>query len=300
MKMRLILIIALLLGTACGSAGNGETRPRVVVTTSILADVTGQIAGDQAEVVTLIPAGTEAHDFQPSAQQVARIQEADLVIANGLGLEEGLHDVLDNLPPDRLLELADEVDPIPFSGDPPDDHAHLDPHFWHDPLRMAAAVDLIAAALKTLPEVNGTVITDRAAEYINRIEAADAEIVSSLEPVSPDRRKLVTSHDSFGYFADRYGFEVIGAIIPGGSTLGAPSSADLARLVAVIRQSQVPAIFVEYGVSPALAQALAGEVGSAVQVVELYSDTLGPPGSGSATYLELITTNGKLIAEALK
>jgi zinc/manganese transport system substrate-binding protein len=238
---------------------------------------------------------------------VAEISEADLIVANGLDLEEGLEDVLSQAASEGLnvLEVGDGVDPRvinPLATSHDDDgaesgeHGAFDPHFWQDPIRMKTAVDLIATAL------TGAGSPDAAAnaiEYLAEIDATDAQIIRLLEPIPDDRRLLVTNHDAFEYFAERYGFDVIGTIIPGGSTLAEPSSAEMAALVETIISNQVPAIFVENTVSPALAEILAEETGTEVEVVQLTSDSLGEPGSATGTYLEMLIANATAIAEAL-
>ena len=203
----------------------------------------------------LLPIGADPHDHQPSARQLALVNEADLVVANGLRLEEGLVDALDSAEADgaNVLEVAPLVDPIPLGGtgaesgcDPTQesgDTSRCDPHVWTDPVRMAAAARTIAAELAAL---DSSVDWEGNAErYAQELLVADEEIAATLEAVPDDRRTLVTNHDSLGYFADRYGFEVVATVIPGGTTLGDPSSAELADLVAVIGDTGVPAIFAE-------------------------------------------------------
>ena len=162
---------------------------------------------------------------------------------------------------------------------------------------MAIAVDLITTELARLrPEVDWVA---GAAGYRARILATDVEVADILSAVAEDRRKLVTNHDALGYFAARYGFEIVATVIPGGSTLSEPSGSDLAHLVTAIRSSGVTAIFAENTSPSTLADALAAEIGSQVAVYELYTGALGPPGSGAATYLDMMTTNAHTIADAL-
>ncbi len=120
-----------------------------------------------------------------------------------------------------------------------------------------------------------------------------------LAGVPPERRLLVTNHEAMGYFAERYGFEILGVVIPGGSTLAEPGAAEVAELAAIIREAEVPAIFAETSYSTALADALASEAGTEVEVVELYTESLGEPGSGAETYTGMVTTNAERIAAAL-
>ena len=208
--------------------GDDPDGPTVVATNSILGDIVSKVVGDEAEVVVLIPLGADPHEFQPSARDVASINGADLVVANGLGLEAGLGDVLDSAESDGVpvLRVAEEVDPIPFG--PGGDSNSLDPHFWTDPLRVGAAASVIAVRLESgLP---GGPWQANADGYIAEMTQLDAQIEDILSPIPDDDRNLVTNHDAMSYFAARYGFDVIGTVIPGGSTLADPSSAELAEL----------------------------------------------------------------------
>lgn len=304
---RTIPILALMLAvTACGSGDDTTDGGAldVVATTTILGDIATHVVGDSGTVTTLLPIGTDPHDYQASARQAAAIAGADLVIANGLGLEEGLSDVLDSAAADgaNIVEIAPLVNPIPFATDHADadathDHSNDDPHFWLDPLRDADAARLIAAELTAVDP--NTDWTARAATYADELTTTDIQITETLSAIPDDRRKLVTNHEAFGYFAERYGFEVIGAVIPGGSTLAAPSSAQLSELAGLIDTVGVPAIFTETTESEALADALAAEVGKQIAVVQLYTGSLGEPGSGADTLTGMLLTNARLIADAL-
>jgi zinc/manganese transport system substrate-binding protein len=294
------MAVTLVLVSACSGAGS-ETptdRVRVVATTSILGDVVSRLGGDGIELDVMIPRGIDPHDFSPSAQQVAAISSADLVVANGLQLEEGLEDVLAQAESEGItvVEVGPAVDPLPAGDGDGDGNGAFDPHFWQDPIRMKAAVDLIGLSLVTAGVPEAEQLTSA---YQAEIDATQAEIVATLDPIPSDRRLLVTNHDAFAYFADRYGFEVIGTIIPGGSTLAEPSSAEIAALVETIVANDVPAIFVENIGSLDLADILAAETGTEVDVVQLVSDALGEPGSETGTYLGMLIYNASAIADAL-
>ena len=176
------------------------------------------------------------------------------------------------------------------------DHGSHDPHVWMDPLRVADAAELIAKELANLDSSVDWMAN--ATAYADQLRALDAEVVSMLGAVSEDRRKLVTNHDAFGYFADRYEFEVVATVIPGGSTLADPSSSDLAELVEVLIDEAINVIFAETIEPSALAEALADEV-DGVTVVELFTGSLGEPGSGAETYIDYVRTNASRIADAL-
>ena len=303
-RIAAFLLVAGLVGAACGGNGaDSDAQLSVLATTTMLGDVASNIAGDDAVVETLLPIGTDPHDFQASARQVAAIVEADLVIANGLGLEDGLLDVLEGAVADgvNVFEIAELLDPIPFGEAGGDGgSSDRDPHVWLDPLRMATAAELIAAELARLDDTIDWAARARA--YATELRDADAQIVSILDAVPSENRKLVTNHDALGYFAQRYGFDILGTVIPGGSTAAAPSSAELAQLVGVIEAADVDAIFVETTEPAALAEAVAAEVdgGRSILVVELYTGSLGEAGSGAETLIEMLTLNARRIAESLR
>ena len=293
----LLLVGAALVG-ACGQASDETVRSGidVVVTTSILGDVTSAIVGDSANVSVLMPVGTDPHEFQASSQQVAEIQNADLVVAIGLGLEHGLANVLDTVAEDgaNVLYLAPLLDPIPWGSSEGDG---LDPHVWLDPLRMEKAVGLIVAELDALDPTVDWGIGGRV--YSEELALTDREVETILGVVPDERRKLVTNHDSLRYLAARYDFELIGVVVPGGSTLGETSSEQLAHLVDVLMTEDLSVIFAETTQPTALAEVVANEVGEEVEVVTLYTGSLGEPGSDAGTYLGMLRVNAQRIANAL-
>ena len=304
-----LIVLILTVAGCAGETGADPEGPRIIATTAVWGDVVVEIVGDGAEVDVLIPAGADVHDYEPTPQQIASLHTADLVIANGLGLEESLSDVLGSAVSDgaNVLELAPQLDPLPFAGhgDGEDaDHdgeegedGNADPHVWFDPDRVIDATEMIGDGLA---EVDDSVDwMARAAAYSQRLLAADREIQAILDAVPLERRKLVTNHDALGYFANRYGFEVIAVVIPGGSTLGDPSSAEMAALVEAIEHEGIRTIFAETHLPTRLAEAVASEVGDDVSVVELYTGSLGEPGSEADTLIGMLVTNARRIAQAL-
>ena len=279
---------------SCAGTDPQDQDLLVVTTTSILGDIAAHVVGDEGEVAVLIPIGVDAHDFSPSSQQVSLLAAADLVVANGLGLEAGLEDVLGTVAYDgvEVLELAPLVDPIELSAS-----SALDPHFWMDPIRVGDAALALADALD---DHHPGGWQDRAERYGTGLDATDREIEDLLSVVPSEQREMVTNHEAFGYFADRYGFEILGVVIPGGSTLAEPSSADLAALVEVMKQSGTKAIFAETTSPATLADAVAAELGDDVEVIELFTESLGGPGSGAETLPEMLQTNAERISEALR
>ena len=302
-RMRTILIpVAIALGltglTGCAPDDDGaeDEGLLVVATTSIWGDVASQVLGDHGRVETLIPAGVDSHDYQPSPRAIALLREADLVVANGLGLEEGMDDVLADAAGDgvAVMEIAPLLDPLPLTldGQPP----RPDPHVWLDPVRVADAARLLADRLAAVePSVDWATSAE---VYAERVLSAHQEIADQLAAVPAQARRLVSNHESLGYLAQRYDFEVAAVVVPGGSTLAEPSSQHLADLVALIQEQGVKAVFTETTHSARLAEAVAAEAGD-VPVVELHIEALGDPGSGASTLVDMLVLNAETIADAL-
>ena len=330
MRRSLLVTVAAatLVLSACGSADSSAPQPaatpaasavNVVATTTMLGDVVGQILSCAGGTVTvLMPAGTDPHDFSASSDQVAAMVTANLVVANGLGLEAGLTDAFENAAADgaKVFEVGPLVDPIEFGagaheegheeegpeeeGHEEEGHEHgsLDPHFWFDMNRMALAAELIGAELaeSTGDGAYATCATTTAAN----IRTAEAGVRTALESEPADQRILVTDHEALGYLADTYGYEIAGTVIPSGTTLAEPSSADLAALVATIKAEGVTAIFANVAQTTGLAEAVAAETGTPIKIIPLYVESLGAPDSPAATYLQMMQTNADLIASGLK
>lgn len=302
MRSRAIVVLAILASTvtACTEEADDRSEPLVVATTTIVGDLVRNVAGDAARVEVLMPIGADPHEFQPSARQGASLREADLVVTSGLGLEERLQDLVDAARDDgvEVLELGPRLDPLPLGEEEaPPGEPEPDPHWWLDPVRAQEAVRLIAARLDVVR--TGEAWQRRADAYVAELQALDEEVDRLVAGIPQERRKLVTLHDAFRYFAARYGFEVVGVVISGGSTEAQPSAQEIADLAALIRAEGIPAIFGETTLPTQLADALAREIGSGVQVVRLYSGSLDEPGSGAGTYLDMIATDAQRIAEAL-
>ncbi|MGH8870574.1 MAG: metal ABC transporter solute-binding protein, Zn/Mn family [Acidimicrobiia bacterium] len=292
--------LSLSLTVAACDADDGPARdgPIVVATTSILGDIASSVVGDEGRVEVLIPIGVDAHDFVPSARQAALAAAADLVVSNGLGLEAGLGDLLASAAGDGIptIELAPLVEPLPFTTPEDGGRDREDPHFWMDPFRVGvSALELGEALTATHPGR----WRERAAAYASDMETTDETVAELLAPIPGDRRKMITNHQAFGYFAARYGFEILGVVIRGGSTLASPSSAQLAELVQVMEQEDARVIFAETSQPTRLAESVAAELGEEVEIVELFTESLGGPGSGAETLSEMLSTNARRIAAAL-
>ena len=294
-------VLALLLPAALsGCAAFGGERSGVVVTTNILGDITRSIVGDQADVTVIMPPNADPHSFGVSAQQAAELEEAELVVYNGLGLEEG---VLRNVEAAEQagapsLEVAAGIDPLDFSEG--EEAGQADPHFWTDPVRVGDAVDLIAdAVVEQVDGVDEDRVRANAEDYRGEVEALHEDAEERFAALPEDRRKLVTDHHVFGYLADRYGFEVIGAVIPSGTTLASPSSADLKSLSDAVREAGVPAVFADSAQPDRLTRVMAEEADLEIEVVPLFTESLTDEDGDAPTYLDMARYNTGAIADAL-
>ncbi|PPH84039.1 zinc ABC transporter substrate-binding protein AztC [Rathayibacter sp. AY1D9] len=289
---------AVLLLSGCTSAEEDE-RPLVIVSTNILGDVVGELVGDEAQVVTLMKPDTDPHSFEISAQEAARLRSADLVVSNGLGLEEGLQQHLDEASGEDVpaFVAGDAVDVLDYSEG--DAEGSPDSHFWTDPGRMIDVVDSLGPVLAALDGVDPAAVRDRTAGYRAELERLDSEMAAAFAAIPAERRALVTNHHVFGYLADRFDFDVVGAVIPGGTTLAAPSASDLADLVDAVEQTGVPTIFAESSSPDRLVQALASEADIRVEVVELFTESLTGPEGGAPDYLAMMRVNTQRIATGL-
>lgn len=356
------------------SAGDDEMAvepegdaPLVLGTTSIWADVTSNLACDGLAVVeSVMEPGVDPHGYSPSLADRARMEEAVLVVANGLELEEGLVDTLEAVAAagTPVFHVADHVETIDFgAGDSHDDHdddhadhddddhddhadhadhdddhadgeadghddddhadhadhdadeaddhadeadghdhghdhTGADPHVWFDPVRVSGMLDELAGRLTADAGLDPDAVGACLSRYQDELTRLHDEIVEALSALAPADRRLVTNHDALGYFADRYGFEVIATVIPGGSTLAEPSTAALGELADLIAETGVRAVFAEQIQSADTVESLAARAGP-VEVATLYTGALGPPGSGADTYAGFMRTNARIIADAL-
>ncbi|UYO97568.1 metal ABC transporter substrate-binding protein [Microbacterium sp. M28] len=280
--------------TGCGAAASD--RPTVYVTTNILGDVVTEIAGDRLDVVTLMAPGADPHSFELSAQQAAGMRAADLVVANGLGLEEGLIQHVDAAADEgvEVVVAGDHVDVLEYA-----DGAGPDPHFWTDPAQMILVVDALAPELAELAGDGADEVRSAADVYRAELSDLDDDMATALAAVPTEHRALVTNHHVFGYLAHRYDVTLLGAAIPGGTTLAAPSAADLQELVDAIDQVGVRTIFAESSSPDRLVQVLAEEADRDVAVVELITESLAAPGEPGDTYLDMMRVNTTRITEGL-
>lgn len=331
-------------GTAGSERPPESEAPTIVVTTNILGEVVANLVGDSIEVVTIMPVGADPHDFQASAKQVAQMSEAEVLIVNGAGFEEGLLDVIESVEGDGVAvfdaisaissigfgaggrdheatadramakdhrdEHAPDDDHDEHAPDDEDDHdehadhdhgaGDADPHFFTDPARMAMAAEAIGDFLIAhVADVDAAAIEAGVSAYVGELQDLDAQVAAQLAEIPEADRVLITNHEVFGYFAERYDFEVIATVIPSGSTLAGTSAQSLADLAETVREEGVRAIFAETSASTELAETLATEARRDIKVVELFSESLGPPDSEGATYLDMVRTNANRIVQAL-
>ena len=297
--------------TACGGeeASVAEGSSLVVVTTNILGDVVEELVGDQLAVETIMPPGADPHVFQASAKQVDQMTKADVLVVNGASFEEGLLDVISSVESDgvAVFEAMSAVRALEFGSDDHDDHddhaghdhSGVDPHFFTDPLQMIEVVEgLTEFLIEKISDIDADLVRSNAESYIGELEELHSEISALFSEIPTSKRVLVTNHQVFGYFAEQYGFEVVGTVIPSSSTLDSASAKGLTELIDVIKKYEVTAIFADVASSNVLASTLADEVGD-IQVIDLYSESLGEQGSGASTYLGMIRSNAKLISEGL-
>jgi len=295
------LLLASLALTACQPAGNiNSGKKSIVVTYAVLGAVVKDLVGDKVDVTVPIPNGQDPHDWEPSAKDIEAINKADLVVQNGLGLEGGLEKTLAAAESQsvRFFTASDHIairhvgqgEGIP-SGDPDQVIGAPDPHLWMDPLTMKNVVAALADELKRDFNLD---VSSQAADLAERLDILNKQVADTVAAIPQADRKLVTGHESIGYFAERYGFNLVGVIIPGLSSQAEVSASDLAELKKVIQENQVKSIFTELGTSPAVANTIGQETG--VKVVELTTHSLPPDGS----YFTFMIDMAKVITNGLK
>jgi ABC-type Zn uptake system ZnuABC Zn-binding protein ZnuA len=309
----LACMIALTL-VACAPAGGGSSTPgavlsavslqageklQVVATTSIVADIARNVGGERISLSFLLPVGTDPHTFEPTPRDAATISRAHVILANGAGLEAFL---------ERLLSSAGGHVPVVdcssglalrrMSGPEAAQHGGVDPHTWNTAANARQFAANIARAFSVLDPANASAYQANASAYQAQLQELDAWIKAQIDTLPAGQRNLVTDHDSFGYYADAYGLQVVGTVIPSYSTESAPSAQQIAALSEAIRKTGARAIFVDTTVNPALAQRIASDTG--IRLVPLFSGSLGAAGSGADTYISYMRYNTSAIVKALQ
>ena len=314
-KIAVLLVTVLIIFalSACTAGARPDTSQLLVVaTTSILADVVGRVGGNLVSITTLVPPGVNEHEYQPSPRDIAAVSDAALVFEVGLGLEQFMDTIIRNATGDinpviastgiAANEFMDEH--AAYETEAQDEsaadeqHEHTtDPHVWLDPANVITWTENIAAALSARDPANSATYQANASAYITELNALDEWIAGEIARIPPEKRLIVTDHMLFGYFAEKYGFTVVGAIIPSYSSLAQPSAQELAALEAAIRQYNVRVILVGNTVNPALAARVARDTGT--ELVQFYTGSLSSADGPAATYLDYMRYNVSTIVNAL-
>lgn len=285
--------------SACSSIKPAQVgNLKVLAVETFLGDIAQNVAGDRVKVDTLIPVGLDPHSFEPTPQDIARIADSNVLIVNGFGLEEWLQPVLDNAGGSRLVIVATNGLPgrTPRPGEPV---GTTDPHFWLDLTKVLTYVENIRFGLSQVDPNGAAIYARNSSAYEAKLKNLDQWVKTQVSQVPPEKRLLVTNHESFGYYADHYGFQIVGTIIPSVSPDASPSAQQLSQLIDQIKKTGAPAIFLETGSNPQLAQQIAQE--SKVKVItEFYTHSITAANGPAPTYLDMIRFDTTAIVTALK
>lgn len=312
MNKKLLLIVLLpVLIAACFSPSPQESSNglQVIAVESFLADIAQQVAGDRLTIQTLIPQGVDPHTFTPTPRDIIMLTNSDAIIINGAGFEAWLNADFDANLTDQKIITASEglVSRKPGMGEHREDetdgdaHSHEegDPHFWLNPLNVIKYVENIRDELILMDQDGEEIYRKNAQKYTEQLLELDYWIMNEVSAIPEKNKTIITNHESFGYFADRYGFRIIGTIIPGVSTGSSPSPRQLTGLVEAIKKYNVKVIFLETGSNPQLANQISNETG--IQVVEdLYTHSLTDADGNAPSYLQMMRWNTRLIVNALR
>jgi len=282
-------------------------RLQVVATTSIIGDVVRQVGGEAIDLTVLMQPGQDPHSYQPGAADLTAVADADLIFMNGWNLEEALVGDLVAIGRDAtVIPVSAGIVPRLLSEDDEHDgesHAHgpVDPHVWQSVPNVIRWVENIRQVLSAADPANATRYEANAAAYSRSLQRLDDDLRATLAAIPEERRVLVTNHDNLGYFADAYGFEVAGTIIPSISSLAEPSAGELARLIGAMRSRGICTLILEATAAGQVARTLKNELTDCdeVRLVMLYADALGPPGSGAESYIGMMQTNAAALVKGL-
>jgi ABC-type Zn uptake system ZnuABC Zn-binding protein ZnuA len=294
------LTIAALFLAACGSAPSGDSAAgaesiNVLASTTFLADIAQNVAGNRAKVESLLPIGSDPHAYQAAPADVARIAESDLLILNGLEYENFIESLLENVGDEKMIiEATAGLSPKEDAGS---EHG-VDPHMWLDPNLVVAYVENIRDGLIQVDASGAEIYKANADTYIAQLKELDKWIVEQVNTIPVDHRQLVTNHEAMSYFAERYGFEVAGSVIPSFSSNAAPSAQEMAGLIDEIKRLNAPAIFLDTADNNMLAEQIASETDVMI-VSDLHLESL-TEGAPAATYIDMMKDNVSKIVKALK
>ncbi len=305
-------ILLLVIVAACAPVGEqpqaqapdapaAQSSLKVVAVESFLADIAQNVAGDRARVDALMPVGVDPHSFEPTPQDVRKVADSDVLILNGAGFEEFLKNLLrDAGAPKTVIEASAGLTSRTLKpGEPHDPDNPLDPHYWLDPINVIRYVENIRDGLAQADPAGSEVYRANAEAYIAQLNALDQSIHALVDTIPAENRKLVTDHDTFGYFADRYGFEIVGMLVPSFTTADATSAQLLAQLIQQVRTSGAKAIFLEQNMNPQVAEQVANDTGVKL-VTGLYTHSLSAPDGPAPTYLKMMEYDAQAIVQALK
>ncbi len=274
----------------CGSTGDSSGRPVVVATTTQLADLARAVGGPDVEVRQILKPGSDPHEYEPRPSDVQSVAGADVVLVSGLGLDDWVKSIVkDSGTSAKVVDVGASV-PVKRAGSG-EEAGRDDPHWWHDPANFSAAAGTVSSAVTSVvPSIAADRVARRAMAYQSRLRSLDAAIRACIAKVPKAQRRIVTSHDAFGYFTTRYGIRTVGAVIPSNTTQAQASAGSLAQLEETIRREHVKAVFPETSINPKLAERISADTGASSHY-KLYGDALGPAGSRGATYIGMEQAN---------
>lgn len=291
-----VLVILLVFAVGCGKTPEnvGNSKVKVVATTSIVADIVRQVGGEYIEVTSLTPVGVDIHEYQPSPQDVARVADADMVFENGLGLEQFIGTLVQNAGGKSvLISVSDGITARQFTAadqvSEETANSSGDPHVWMDPNNVKIWVQNIQKALTEKDPAHQAAYEANAQNVMTSLTDLDSWIQAQVSQIPESERLIVTDHMLFGYFAERYGFKQVGAVIPSYSTEAEPSAQEIAALEDAIRKYGVKVIFVGEYANPTLAQRVADD--TRIQLVKIYTGSLSSSDGPAATYQDYIRYN---------
>lgn len=286
-------LVLTFLATGCGDSGSGDGKLEVVATTTQIGDWVREVGGGAVSVDQVLEPNTDPHEYEPRPSDVAAAASAAVVFASGDDLDAWIEEIVADGGGDAPIVDLGAVVPERLAGEGEHD-SRFDPHWWHDPRNAEAAVREIERRLIAADLAHRAEFRRNADAYIERLHRLDAGIAACVDAVPAARRKLVTDHDAFGYFAHRYGIDVVGAVIPSQTTQAQPSARDVSDLIDLIEREGVEAVFPESSLSAKVAEAISRQTGASADY-ELYGDTLGPADSDGATYLGMEAANADAI-----
>ena len=275
---------------------NGDEKPQVVSTSTIIADLTQQVGGDEIEHKGILQPGADPHVYEPTPKDSVAIENADLILYNGFNLESGLIKMIESTGVKASRYAVGEVvKPLDFEYQ---GQKQPDPHVWGDAENAIAMTEAIRDRLIELSPEDEAKFTANAQELIEELKEVDSWITTQIQTIPEDRRKLVTTHDAFQYYTNAYGLEMAGTLI-GISTEEQPSAQTVKNLSNAIKKMKIPAIFAETTINPQLIKTVAEEAGVKLAPEELYSDSIGAPGSSGDSYVKMLQANTKSIVDSL-